>query len=126
MGLLEHPSQFVRPSRVFLRRLYNLLAQINFFKPHHSVRLNAEAQADRMVVNVSFLVEWYLHLSAFDPDIEVWSDVSGSWCSIAFALVASSVRVSVDRVVCQGVLSDCGGSSNLGCRMVGFHGMLLL
>ena len=52
-----------------------------------------------MVVNVSFLVEWYLHLTAFDPDIEVWSDASGSWCSMAFALAASSVGVSVDRVV---------------------------
>ena len=79
-----------------------------------------------MMVNGSFLVEWYLHLTAFDPDIKVWSVASWSLCSMVFALAASSVEVSVDRVVCQGVLSDCGGSSNLGCRMVWFHGMLLL
>ena len=83
VGLLQHSTQVVRPGRVFLRRLYNLLARTASFKPHYSVRLNSEAQAD---------VEWwctFLHtwngtsmlrpLRAGNPDVEIWSDASGNW-----------------------------------------------
>ena len=83
VGLLQHASQFVRPGLVFLRCLYNFLAQTNSFKPHHSVRLNAEAQADIEWWS-TFLFSWnrtsiLRPLKTSDPDIEVWSDASGSW-----------------------------------------------
>ena len=83
MGLLQHASQVVRPGRVFLRCLYNLLAQTGSFEPHFSVCLNSEAQAD---------IEWWATflttcngtsilppLRASNSDVEVWSDDSGGW-----------------------------------------------
>ena len=50
VGLLQHASQVVRPGRIFLRRLYSLLASTSAFKPHYTIRLNSEAQAD---------IEWW-------------------------------------------------------------------
>ena len=83
VGLLQHASQVVRPGRIFLRRLYNLLAQTGSFKPHFSVRLNAEAQADVEWWS-TFLAAWngtsiLRPLRTGDPDVEVWSDASGNW-----------------------------------------------
>ena len=83
VGLLQHASQVVRPGRIFLRRLYNLLAQIRSYKPHHSVRLNAEAQADLEWWS-TFLLSWngtsiLRPVTTSNPDIDVWSDASGSW-----------------------------------------------
>ncbi|CAI7991509.1 hypothetical protein GBAR_LOCUS765, partial [Geodia barretti] len=86
VGLLQHVSQVVCPSSVFLRRLYNLLVQTGSFKPHFSVRLNGEAQADIEWWS-TFLSTWngtsiLRPLRATNPDIEVWSDASGgSGCS---------------------------------------------
>ena len=46
VGTLQHASKVVRPGRIFLRRIYDLLAATNHFKPHYTVRLNRECRAD--------------------------------------------------------------------------------
>ena len=82
-GVLQHASKVVHPGRTFIRRIYNLIAATQHFKPHFTVRLNRECQAD---------VEWWylfskswngtsilrpIHLA--NPDCHFWSDASGSW-----------------------------------------------
>ena len=81
--MLQHGATVVRPGRIFLRHLYNLLTQTSHFKPHYSVRLASEPQAD---------IEWWCTFIRLwngssilrpvrteRPDIEVWSDASGGW-----------------------------------------------
>ena len=89
VGLLQHASQVVRPGRIFLRRLYNLLAQTGSFKPHFSVRLNAEAQAD---------VEWW---STF---LAAWNGTSILrlvWRSLPSALNAGEGLVCLASTTCS-------------------------
>ena len=82
-GMLQHASRVVRPGRTFMRRVYDLLAQTQQFKPHFRVRLNSECKAD---------IEWwsnFIHLwngtsilrpiRVRNPDVQFWSDASGSW-----------------------------------------------
>ena len=71
-----------------MRRIYDLLAQTQHFKPHFRVRLNSECQAD---------IEWWSTFSQYwngtsimrpiqvrNPDVHLWSDASGSWSCGAF------------------------------------------
>ena len=89
VGLLQHASKVVRPGRIFLRRLYDLLKRTQSFKEHFFVRLNAECQAD--------IEWWHSFVSAWNgvsmlrsarvnaaPDVNVWSDASGGWGCGAF------------------------------------------
>ena len=46
VGTLQHAACVVRPGRLFLRRIYDLLAGTSHFQPHHFIRLNAESRAD--------------------------------------------------------------------------------
>ena len=83
VGLLQHASKVVRSGRIFLRRLYNLLALTHSFRDHFTVRLNTECQAD-IEWWCSFVAPWNgvsllrsARLNA--PDVDVWSNASGSW-----------------------------------------------
>ena len=86
--VLQHASKVVRPGRSFMRRIYDLLAQMQHFKPHFRVRLNSECQAD---------IEWWSTFSQYwngrsimrpiqvrNPDVHIWSDASSSWGCGAF------------------------------------------
>lgn len=81
--MLQHACNVVRPGCNFLRHVYELLARTHSYKPHYSVRLNTECQAD---------LEWWVSflgacngtsilrpLRAASPEVELWSDASGSW-----------------------------------------------
>ena len=46
VGMLQHASKVVRPGRIFLRRMYDVLAQTHHFKQHFTIRLNKECRAD--------------------------------------------------------------------------------
>ena len=72
----------VRPGRLFLRRVYDLLAGTSHFKPHYFIRLNAECRAD---------IEWWYtfvkawngvsiirHPEQLKPDVLLRTDASGS------------------------------------------------
>ena len=82
-GMLQHASKVVWPGHTFLRRLYNLLASTQHFKPRYRIRLNQECQADikwwfqfiRLWNGTSLLRP--LHLA--NPDTHFWSDASGRW-----------------------------------------------
>ena len=83
VGLLQHASQVVRPGRIFLRHLYSLLASTSAFKPHYTTRLNSEAQADIEWWS-TFVQRWngrsiLCPVKTSSPDVEMWSDASGSW-----------------------------------------------
>lgn len=83
VGLLQHASKVVHPGRTFVRRLYDLLAATSHYRPHYSIRLNRECQAD-IEWWCSFLLSWngvsiLREFRASDPDIEIYSDASGSW-----------------------------------------------
>ena len=82
-GTLQHASKVVQPGRIFIRRIYNLLAQTSNFKPHYSIRLNAECQADIEWWH-TFIQAWngtsiLSPLNRQSPDVHLWSDASGSW-----------------------------------------------
>ena len=49
-GMLQHASKVVRPGRIFMRRIYDLLAQTQHFKKHFQVCLSSECKAD---------IEWW-------------------------------------------------------------------
>ena len=55
IGHLNFACKVVRPGRCFLRRLYDLTCGV--FKPHHLVKLNAEARAD-LAVWYDFLLKY--------------------------------------------------------------------
>ena len=83
VGLLQHACKVVRPGHIFMRRIYDLLAQTHNFKKHFRVRLNSECQAD---------IEWWSTfvqvwngssilrpLQLQSPNVHIWSDASCSW-----------------------------------------------
>ena len=81
--MLQHACNVVRPGRIFLRRVYELLARTYSYKPHYLVRVNAECQAD-LGWWVTFLEAWngtliLRPLRAATPEVELWSDASRSW-----------------------------------------------
>ena len=83
VGMLQHAATVVRLGRIFLHRLYNLLTQTSHFKPHYSVRLASEPQAD-IKWRCTFIRSWngssILWLVRTErTDMEVWSDASGGW-----------------------------------------------
>ena len=87
-GTLQHAASVVSSGRLFLRRIYDLLAATRHFKPHHFVRLNAECRADiewwatfhRRLNGVSLIRK----VAAVQPDVVVRSDASGNWGCGAF------------------------------------------
>ena len=83
VGLLQHASKVVPAGRLFIHRIYNLLAQTHNFKRHYSVRLNAECRAD-IEWWCAFLQAWngtsmLRPLRLPDTDANFWSDASGGW-----------------------------------------------
>ena len=84
VGLMQHTSKVVRPGRIFLRRLYNLLAVTHQYKPHYLIRINRDAQAD-IEWWWCFLVGWngvslLRSIKTSHPDVQIWSDASASYC----------------------------------------------
>ena len=82
-GTLQNACSVVRPGRFFMRRIYDLLAGTHAFKPFYMVRLNVECQAD-IEWWATFVTQWngvslLRPLRSAAPDVEVWSDASGSW-----------------------------------------------
>ena len=111
VGMLQDASRVVRPGRIFLRRIYNLLAQTAQFKQHYTVRLNREFQAD---------VEWWFTfiqswngvsilrpIRTDNPDAEVWSDASGSggcgahWLGQWFQLPWLSLPIASESIAAK-------------------------
>ena len=82
LGHLSCADTIVRPGRIFLCYLFNMLPQAP--RPYHHTRLNRQAQAD---------LRWWQHFiwlrngMIFFPDkktsVHVYSDASGSfWCGV--------------------------------------------
>ena len=85
VGLMQHASKVVRPGRIFLRRLYDLLAVTHHYKPHYLIRINHDAQAD-IEWWCCFLIGWngvslLRSIKTSHPDVQIWSDASGVWGS---------------------------------------------
>ncbi len=81
IGLLCHACSVVRPGRRFLRALLNLLPVAK--KPHHHIRLNEAFKSDIQWWR-SFLELWngvsiITSGPANPPELQLWSDASGSW-----------------------------------------------
>ena len=87
VGTLQHAAYVVRPGRLFLRGIYDLLAGTSHFKPHYFVRLNAECRAD-IEWWFTFHRSWNGHHSQSrlppPPDVVLCTDASGSWGCGAF------------------------------------------
>ena len=85
-GLLQFATKVVRPGRPFLRRLYAM--QEIGSHPNHFIRLNLPARAD--------IIWWYLFVEEWNgvsllwdlclqrPNLEVYTDASGTWECGAF------------------------------------------
>lgn len=85
-GLLQFATKVVRPGRPFLRRLYAM--QDIGSHPNHFIRLNLPARADIMWWYI-FMEEWngvslLWDLGLQQPNLQVYSDASGSWGCGAF------------------------------------------
>ncbi len=81
IGLLQHASSVVRPSRTFLRRIIALLSVAK--RPHHRIRLNAGFRSDFQWW-ASFLPGWSGISMMAGWNRAQWSatltsDASGSW-----------------------------------------------
>ncbi len=86
VGSLQHASKVVRPGRSFMRRMHELLKRSKRETDH--IRLNKEFRADIEWWN-TFLATWngvsmLRPLRASSPDVDFWSDASGSWGCGAF------------------------------------------
>ena len=84
LGHLSHAATVIPQGRVFLRQLFSLLSLNR--APHHFLRLNAGARADRMWWQ-TFLQDWNgtSFFPVTDTSIEVFSDASGMFGCGAFA-----------------------------------------
>ena len=86
VGMLQHASKVVHPGRIFLRRIYDILAATSHFKPHFTVRLNRTCRADIDWCH-KFIHSWngtslLRQVHTLTPDVHLWSDASGHWgCS---------------------------------------------
>ena len=85
-GLLQFATKVVRPGRPFLRRLYAM--QEIGSHPNHFIRLNLPARADIMWWYL-FVEEWngvslLWDLGLQKPNLEVYTDASGTWGCGAF------------------------------------------
>ena len=81
VGLLQFATKVIRPGRPFLRRLYAM--QDIGSHPDHHIRLNGAAKADILWWHV-FASQWngismLWDLDRSTPDVNVFSDASGSW-----------------------------------------------
>ena len=81
VGFLQFPTKVIRSGRPFLRRLY-VMQDIGSHPDHH-IWLNVAARADILWWHV-FTSEWngismLLDLNRSKPDINLFSDASGSW-----------------------------------------------
>ena len=79
-GHLNHACKVVKPGRRFLRGVFGLISQ--FRRRDHRVRLNTAFRAD--------LEWWHTFAGSWNgvsmirregPDVDIWSDASGSWGS---------------------------------------------
>ena len=77
----------LRAGRIFIRRIYKLLAQTTHFKQHYLVYLSSEAQAD-IDWRVTFVQAWngislLRPLRAVHPNVDVWSGCwgCGAYCT---------------------------------------------
>ena len=107
-GLLQHACKVVRPGRTFTRRIYNLLAQTHHFQPHFTIRLSAACRAD---------IEWWCTFlrtwngtamlrphRLSNPDLELWSDASGSWgCGAYWQGLWFQVRWEGLTIACESI-----------------------
>lgn len=78
LGHLSHAATVVRPGRIFLRRLFTRLSQVDH--PNHFTRLNVEARAD--IYWWQCLLQFWNGRSFFPPpaaSIHPFSDASGSF-----------------------------------------------
>ena len=85
VGILQHAAYVVRPGRLFLRRIYDLLAGTSHFKLHYFVRLNAECRAWWFTFHRSW--NWVAIIRSPDsrpPNVVLCTDASGSWGCGAF------------------------------------------
>ena len=131
-GVLQHASKVVRPGRSFMRRIYDLLAQTQHFKPHFRVRLNSECQAD---------IEWwstfsqywngiYVHYATHPgpkprcPSLVRCIRFMGLWGFLAGTVVPSGMEVSADRYskhCTKRIFPNPSGLRNLGPLLEGLH-----
>ena len=86
VGSLQHACKVVRPGRSFMRRMHELLKRTKRESDH--IRLNKEIRADIEWWH-AFLGTWngvslLRGVRASSPDVDVWSDASGSWGCGAF------------------------------------------
>jgi len=74
-GMLQHACKVVRPGRIFLRRIYDLLATTSHFKPHFTVRLNRECRADidwwQKFIAIWNGISLMRQVHALDPDVHL-------------------------------------------------------
>ena len=80
-GHLSHACKVVRPGRRFLRGVFGLISQ--FGRQDHRIRLNGAFRADLEWWHV-FVGSWngvsmMLRENLQSPEVEIWSDASGSW-----------------------------------------------
>ena len=81
VGHLSHACKVVRPGRRFLRGMIELLTVAK--RRHHHIRLSSTFRADLEWWH-AFLNPWngvsVLYKRRIDiPDVQIWSDASGSW-----------------------------------------------
>ena len=82
IGKLGHACKVVVAGRIFLRRMIETACKAH--EPNHWVRLNRSFHSD-LAWWESFLEVWNgrsmmeIHMPAWDPEIDFYSDVSGSW-----------------------------------------------
>ena len=80
-GCLQHAATVVKPGRTFLRRIFELIATLQ--QDHHRARLNKSFYADLEWWS-TFMSGWnatsmFYRSRRVTPDVEFWSDASGSW-----------------------------------------------
>ena len=83
VGILQHASSDFRPGRLFLRRMYDLLARTSGFKPHYFVHLNANSKAAIewwcMFLRTWNAVSMLRPLRRAELDVVLHSDDSEGW-----------------------------------------------
>ena len=127
VGLQQHASKVVPAGRLFIHRIYNLLAQTHNFKRHYSVRLNAECRAD-IKWWCAFLQAWngtsmLRPLRLADTDADFWSDASGGWGCGAHWQVSSGLSIAPSEYCGERAFPDRGSGSSVGSRVAGPHGV---
>ena len=110
VGHLSHAATVIRPGRIFLRRLFALLARQ--YRPHHFVRLDTEVRGDIQWWHC--LLNYWNKRSFFplpSPSCHVFSDASssfgcgavcyefGQWFQLQWPLSWTNVNIAVKEMV---------------------------